>query len=210
MSWLILLVGLLTLIGVTEKSGRATPTRVRSSRLYQGGRRRVIGIGSALRGRQPQPQSVSAADLIAQETARTTTRRQPRTPITYTAPPPAAAANGASPIVAAGGVTIDFFQGLLTLVNAPYEGPNDALRQIRSLGEGARQWNNGLTRLHQRMTDTGDMRIDPFVSDHVLAANSYFLAGLLELVEADTAMTALLNMTLAQLAQRHMQIPNTK
>lgn len=213
MSWIIIATILLVLVGVAEKSGRKTPTRIRGSRIYQGGRSRVIGVGAALRGRQQMSRSArKAVDELAGRTAATEPppRRRAST-IAYeppAAPPPAGGApNGA---VAGAGAGVDFFQGLLLLINAAYENPNDALRQLRTLGEGGRQWNNGLIRLHQRMADRGDMRIDPFVSDHVVRAAALGQAMVMELVEADTALTTLLNMTLAEITERGLQVPNTK
>lgn len=212
MSYLIIATIVLILIGVAEKSGRKTPTRIRGSRVYQGGRSRVIGVGAALRGQQMSRSARKAVDELAGRPAATEPppRRRAST-IAYeppAAPPPAGGApNGA---VAGAGAGVDFFQGLLLLVNAAYEGPNDALRQLRTLGEGGRQWNNGLIRLHQRMADRGDMRIDPFVSDHVVRAAALGQAMVMELVEADTALTTLLNMTLAEITERGLQVPNTK
>ena len=217
MSWIIALTVLLVLIAATEKSERKPFVRVRDSRIYQGGRRRTIDVGRAAWGRGANAARTSARDLPRGERASRPEipdrerRRDRRAPIAYDPPPaapgdaPAATVNSAS-----GTVTVDFFQGILTLLNAPYEGPNDALRQLKALAEGGRQWNNGLVGMHQRMSDPGDMRIDPFVSDHVVRAAALGQAMVLELTEADAAMTALLNMTLAQLQERGLWIPNTK
>lgn len=219
MMWLILLTALVAFVGATEKSNARPFSWVRESRAYQGGRRRVVDAGSALRGRPVvylNGQRTRVEDLPAGKAAAPRAPRQERRRAISYAPPPitppaataAAASNGAP--AGGAGITVDFFQGLLALVNAPYEGPQDALRQLRALGEGGRQWNNGLIRLHQRMSDPGDMRIDPFVSEHVVKAAALGQAMVLELVEADAAMTALLNMTLAEITERGLQVPNTK
>jgi hypothetical protein len=60
------------------------------------------------------------------------------------------------------------------------------------------------------MADPGDMRIDPFVADHVVRAAALGQAMVLELAEADTALTILLNMTLAEISERGLQVPNTR
>lgn len=221
MTWILITVLLLLLVGgAAEKSNHRAAARVRGSRFYQGGRQRIIDVGAYLRGRPPvyvNGQRTNIKDLSARMAIPRTpkpTREPTAAPIAYTpptAPTAGPAQNGASgPASPSNGVTVDFFQGLLMLVNAPYEGPNDALRQLRSLAEGGRQWDNGLIRLHQRMADHGDMRIDPFVSDHVVRAAAFGQAMVLELVEADTAMTALLNMTLAEITERGLQVPNTR
>lgn len=214
MSWIIAITLLLLLIGATEKSNARPFARVRKSRVYQGGRRRTIDVGRAAwgRGGRRKPAELPTLDKPPSVLTPRPPKRDRRSPISY-APPtatpeeeaPSATVNGAG-----GNVTVDFFQGILTLVHAPYEGPNDALRQLKALSEGGRQWNNGLISMHQRMADTGDMRIDPFVSDHVVRAAALGQAMVLELVEADAAMTALLNMTLSELQERGLWIPNTK
>lgn len=219
MGWLIIaVVVLVVLVGGTEKSNARPFTWARESRVYQGGRRRLVDAGGALRGRpvvylNGQRTRVEDLPAVKAATEPPTPRRERRPTIAYQPPPrPAAAggADGAGAAPVAGGITVDFFQGLMALVAAPYEGPQDALRQLRALGEGGRQWNNGLVGLHQRMSDPGDMRIDPFVSEHVVRAAALGQAMVLELVEADAAMTALLNMTLAEITERGMQVPNTK
>lgn len=221
MGWLIIAVVLLLLVGAgaTEKSDAKPFARIRESRPYQGGRRRVVDAGSAIRGRPVvyvNGKRTRVEDLPAVKAAAAppqAPRRERRQAIAYQPPAPPPAANGTSGEAggsAGVGITVDFFQGLLALVNGPYEGPQDALRQLRALGEGGRQWNNGLIRLHQRMSDPGDMRIDPFVSEHVVKAAALGQAMVLELVEADTAMTSLLNMTLAEISERGLQVPNTK
>ncbi|MFI7448041.1 hypothetical protein ACIBQX_11135 [Nonomuraea sp. NPDC049714] len=222
MSWLIIALVLVIAIGAVEKSDIRPAARIRGSRAYQGGRRRAIDLGSVLRGRPPlyvNGQRTDVKDLTAQVAAMSDLKppRQPkakRPTIAYTPPtapaPTPAAANGSASAPGSAGITVDFFQGVLMLINAPYEGPNDALRQLRSLAEGGRQWNGGLIGLHRRMSDPADMRIDPFVADHVVRAAALGQAMVLELVEADTAMTALLNMTLAEITERGLQVPNTK
>lgn len=223
MSWIIIGLLLVLLVGAIEKTDIGPSARIRDNRSYRGGRQRVIDLGGYLRGKPPVyvngkrtriedlagvmglPKKPKAAPPRPPAAA----KPAPRTAIAYT--PPAAASAGPAAGLASepGGVTVDFFEGVLRLVNAPYEGPKDALRQLRTLGEGGRQWNNGLVRLHQRMSDRGDMRIDPFVSEHVLRAASFGQAMVLELVESDAAMTALLNMSLAELTERGFWIPNT-
>ncbi|HEY9371016.1 hypothetical protein [Streptomyces sp.] len=218
MSWIIALTVLLVLIAATEKSERKPFARVRDSRIYQGGRRRTIDVGRAAWGRGPRNGRPVSRDLPRNERPASRPelpdrdrRRDRRAAIAYD-PPPARPEDAPSATVssASGNVTVDFFQGILTLISAPYEGPNDALRQLKALAEGGRQWNNGLIGMHQRMSDPGDMRIDPFVSDHVVRAAALGQAMVLELVEADAAMTALLNMTLAELTERGLWIPNAK
>lgn len=214
MSWIIIIaLALLLTGGAAEKSSHPLAVKARGNRFYQGGKRRVVDLGSLMRGHPPvyvNGERVKIEDLSAKMALPKTPKAKERpAPIAY-APPAStspAAPNGSG---TSAGPTVDFFQGLLMLVNAPYEKPVDALRQLRSLTEGGRQWTNGLTRLHQRMADKGDMRIDPFVSDHVVRANAYFMAGVLELVESDSALTALLNMTLAEISERGLQIPNSK
>lgn len=217
MTWIIIIMTLLLLGGAAEKSNHPAAVKVRGSRPYQGGRRRLVDLGSNLRGRPivyVNGKRSTIDDLSSKVSIPKAAKpAKPRpAPIAYD--PPAAAAAPAAAVPSAGGksngITVDFFEGLLMLVNAPYEGPNDALRQLRSLSEGGRQWNNGLIRLHQRMSDSGDMRIDPFVSDHVIRAAAFGQAMTLELVEADSALTALLNMTLAEITQRGLQVPNTR
>jgi hypothetical protein len=213
MSWIIGIALLLLLIGTTEKSNARPFTRVRESRIYQGGRRRTIDVGRAAWGRGGRQKPITGlSDRPAVLTPRPP-KRDRRSPISYDPPPSAPAGVPAASVNGAGGgsaITVDFFQGILALVNAPYEGPNDALRQLKALAEGGRQWNNGLVGLHGRMIDPGDMRIDPFVSDHVVRAAALGQAMVLELTEADAAMTSLLNMTLSQLQERGLWIPNTR
>lgn len=213
MNWILSVLIIVILIGAVEKTNTVPVQRVRNSRIYQGSRRRVVDFGSILRGRPPlyvNGVRTSIEDLAARADPTPKPTRETRPTISYA--PPAATSGapmGPAATQASAGVTVDFFHGVLMLINAPYEGPNDALRQLRALSEGGRQWNNGLGRLHQRMADTGDMRIDPFVSDHVVRAAAFGQAMVLELIEADSAMTALLNMTLAELQERGLQIPNT-
>jgi hypothetical protein len=219
MGWLILALILVIAIGAVERTDIGPATRIRNNRLYKGGRRAAFGLGGKLRGRtavffkgkrdKAKPESARPVVPLREPPPR---RTRPAT-ISYTPPPapsPSAASADAGGQTGAGGITVDFFEGLLMLVNAPYEGPNDALRQLRSLTEGGRQWDNGLIRLHQRMTDPADMRIDPFVADHVVRAAALGQAMVLELAEADTALTTLLNMTLAEISDRGLQVPNTK
>lgn len=219
MTWIFFITLVLLLGGVAEKSNHKAAVRVRDSRIYQGGRRKVIDYAGMLRGRPPlyiNGERTKVEDISAKMgIPKTPKAAKPKAAaIAYTpptAPTSASAGNGSSGgSGTSNGITVDFFQGLLMLVNAPYEGPNDALRQLRSLSEGGRQWDNGLIRMHQRMSDPGDMRIDPFVSDHVVRAAAFGQAMVLELVEADSAMTALLNMSLAELSQRGLRVPNSK
>lgn len=217
MNWIIIITLLMLLAGGgIEKSDHRAAVRIRGSRPWQRGKHTLAEGWHNLRGRPAvhilnrRPKSTPAAAAVP-TAASPKARRQG---LTYEPPaaPPAPPGNpgGGGSIGSGGGVTVDFFHGLLALVNAPYEGPNDALRQLRVLGEGGRQWQNSLVSLHQRMSDSGDMRIDPFVSEHVIRAASFYMAGTLELVEADTALTALLNMTLAEITERGLQVPNTR
>lgn len=213
---LIIIITLLLLLlgGGVEKSNHRAAVRIRGSRPWQSSKHTLLEGWHNLRGkpavhilnRDPKSTPVAAA---VPPMAAPKARRQGLIYEPPAAPPTPPSNPGGGGSTSAGGITVDFFHGLLMLVNAPYEGPNDALRQLRVLGEGGRQWDNGLIRLHQRMSDPADMRIDPFVSDHVVRAAAFGQAMVLELVEADMAMTALLNMTLAEINERGLQVPNT-
>jgi hypothetical protein len=221
MSWVIVITLLLVLSGgFVEKSSSQRAVKIRNSRPWAGGKTRLVGVGRAL---QVKPitlvngKRVELGDLRkAQEKAlgitKTRTTKPKPPPLSYDAPakvPPLVAVAEAVP-TSKTGMTVDFFTAILTVANAPYEGPNDALRQLRVLGEGCRTWSDGLIRLHQRMSDPGDMRIDPMVHEHVLAAAAYAQAMGLSLTEADAGLTALLNMTLAEITERGLQVPNTR
>ncbi len=220
MIWWILLAALMFSGGTyVEKSNRPAVARLRGSRGYQGTRTRVINTGMALRGkpavylhgkRVRGDDAVKAAATTVQAPRTPSMQRKAAPPLAYAAPAPAAAAAASSPSARSNGVTVDFFEAILHVANAPYEGPNDALRQLRILTEGGRTWDQGLIRLHQRMSDAGDMRIDPFVYEHVLQAATFAKAMVLQLTEADTALTALLNMTIGEITERGLQVPNTR
>jgi hypothetical protein len=216
--WIIVLVFLAAAVGgvgAAEKSQRPAAVKLRKSRIYQGGRRRAFDIGNAARGRPTiykNGKRITGKQLKQASMPRTPAApRGAAAPLVYAAPAVSApASSNGSAKTSSPGMTVDFFHGILALVNASYENPNDALRQLRCLAEGGRAWTNGLTVLHQRMADTGDMRIDPFVNEHVLRSASYAQAMVLELIEGDAALTALLNMTLAEITDRGLQVPNTK
>lgn len=216
MSMLLIFLIIFALAGVTytEKANTPRAIRLRGTGGYQGARTRAINAGMALRGKPAlymNGQRVRGVEQIQQAG----NVHKPRTPakpkaqsLAYTAPTVAAPTNGSGRAPA--GLAVDFFEAILHVANAPYEGPNDALRQLRVLTEGGRTWDGSLIRMHQRMADPGDMRIDPFVNEHVLRAAAYAQAMVLELSEADAAMTALLNMTLAEINDRGLQVPNTR
>lgn len=211
MLW-ILLVAILFVGGTyAEKSQRPVAARIRSNRIYQGGRSRVINVGKAVRGRPLVYKSAKPVEERREPAPPPESpRRMPRdrTPLPYTAPEPRFAEPGGTGRPS-GGITVDFFEAILHVANAVYEGPNDALRVLRTFSEGSRSWAGGMTIFHQRMSDPGDMNIDPWVSDHVIRAVAFIQAAGLELAEADAAFARLMNMTLAELTERGLRIPKT-
>lgn len=211
MSWLVLVVLLLLAGGIfTEKSNRPTAARIWSSRAYQAGRTRVINMGKAARGKTPVVEAVKPFEGRSETKPRESSTRMPRdrSPLPYEMPKPKFAETSGSGRPS-GTITVDFFEAILQVANATYEGPNDALRVLRTFGEGSRSWAGGMTIFHQRMTDSRDMNIDPWVADHVIRAVAFIQAAGLELAEADGAFTRLMNMTLTELTERGLRVPRT-
>lgn len=233
MSWLLLVLVVMVVGGAfTERSSHPGAARVRSTRAYQASRVRIVNAGKSVIGRpvvyrngkatpsKPKPKVLGERGRPSGRTAEPPPpprpSRQPRPPrprgsLPYVAPDlTVSERNGSTGPRPEPGVTVDFFSAIMRVANAPYEGPRDALRILRTLHEGTTNWVTGLNTLHQRMSDTGDMNIDPWVSEHVLQAVAYFQAGRLELADADASLTALMDMTVAELVDRGMRIPNTR
>lgn len=223
MSWVLLFLVVAVIGGVfVEKGGTNAAVRIRHSRVYSGGRHRLAGVWQVLRGRttvyvdadEGRPRAPEAKPRKQAERPERA-ERQRRRPLPYTPPvQPAPNGNGRGPdpdgTHQPGVPAVDFFHSILTVVNARYETPVDALRQLRILTEGSRAWSQGLIQLHQRMLDPADMNIDPFVADHIIGAAALSQAQGMRLTEADAALTSLLHMTMAELIDRGMRVPRTK
>ncbi len=240
MSWLLLVLAALVVSGAfTERSEHPSAVRIRSSRPYQVTRVRVVNAGKSVIGRpvvyrngkatpaKPSPKVLSERGRSTRQATPPPPpprpQRQPRPPrprgsLPYEAPDLTvfennghrASGNGSTGPQPQPGLTVDFFTAIMRVANASYEGPRDAMRILRTLHEGTTNWVTGLNTLHQRMADRGDMNIDPFVADHVIQAVAFFQAGRLALAEADASLTALMDMTVAELVDRGMRIPNTR
>jgi hypothetical protein len=224
MSWLLLVLVVLVLGGAfTERSQHPRAERIRSSRPYRAGRVRIVNAGKSVIGRPvvyrngkatpPKPKVLGERNRPSGRTEQPPPRA-PRPPrprsLPYVKPDLTVnESNGSGPKTQPG-LTVDFFSAIMRVAHMPYEGPNDALRILRTFHEGTNNWVSGMTMLHQRMSDPGDMNIDPYVAEHLIQATAYLQAARLSLAEADAAFTVLLNMTVAELVDRGMRIPNTR